>query len=158
MQKTHRVGARGITVHNGRILLNVFDNGAYYNTPGGGVEEDESLRVAAEREVWEESGVRVTAGELLFVLEYNPADCNHMYGDMPTISFYFACSVVGDDTIGIPTIPDVPPENPTMVSTPVWVDVADLPNINLLPHVNDELLAYIHTGQFVPNLMHEPLG
>ena len=41
----------------------------YYVTPGGGIEPGETPRQAAEREVYEELGLRCRAEELLFRLE-----------------------------------------------------------------------------------------
>ena len=38
----------------------------YYVTPGGGVEAGEGIPQAAEREVWEELGLRCRAGEEIF--------------------------------------------------------------------------------------------
>jgi ADP-ribose pyrophosphatase YjhB (NUDIX family) len=46
-----RVGAAGVIVHDGRVLLVKFDdeNGPHYNYPGGGHKEGETLRQTAER-------------------------------------------------------------------------------------------------------------
>jgi len=44
-------------------------NGAYYNFPGGGVEEGETLAECTKREVLEESGITVHVEEMLFTLE-----------------------------------------------------------------------------------------
>lgn len=47
-------------------LLVVFDSyRKHWTLPGGVVDADEDLRAAAEREAWEEGGVRVRAGQVL---------------------------------------------------------------------------------------------
>lgn len=43
MTKTHRVSGRAVIIEDGKILLNKFRNGLYYNFPGGGVEDGETL-------------------------------------------------------------------------------------------------------------------
>lgn len=51
----------------GRLLL-VFDSyKRHWTLPGGVVDADEDPRAAAEREAWEEAGVRVRAGQVLGV-------------------------------------------------------------------------------------------
>ena len=43
MAKTHRVSGRAVIIKDGCILLNKFNKGQYFNFPGGGVEEGETL-------------------------------------------------------------------------------------------------------------------
>jgi len=52
-----------LAVDNGELLL-VKIMGGTYGPPGGSVDSEESAQCAAERETWEETGVRVSAGEL----------------------------------------------------------------------------------------------
>jgi 8-oxo-dGTP pyrophosphatase MutT (NUDIX family) len=53
-------------------LLNRFGDGAYYNFPGGGIEERENARLTVVREVREETGLEVSAGDFIFALKYEP--------------------------------------------------------------------------------------
>ncbi len=39
----YRIKSRTIIIKDNMILLNKFNNGEYYNLPGGGVEEEETL-------------------------------------------------------------------------------------------------------------------
>lgn len=62
-----RVGGRVLLVDpEGRVLLiheRLEDGSTHWLTPGGGVEGDESPRVAAEREAFEEVGAQIDLGD-----------------------------------------------------------------------------------------------
>ena len=73
-----RISSRAIIIHDGKILLNCFKDGLYYNFPGGGIEKNETAKQAAHREVLEETGLAVDVGELVFSLEYEPFNCNNI--------------------------------------------------------------------------------
>lgn len=128
-----RVSARGIVIDNGKILLNEFGGGKYYNIPGGGIEPGETVKQAVAREILEESGLKVTVGELIYALEYEPNNCNFIYGKKPQISLVFRCFLNGDDKIKPPSIPDIDPDNPEVTSEAKWVQISDLENINYVP-------------------------
>ena len=111
-----RVSGHGIIIKDNMIVLNEFGNGEYFNIPGGGVEPGETVKDAVVREIFEETGLNVTVGDLMFVLEYEPNKSKFIYGEMPHISFVFRCFLNGDGTIKPPIIPDVNPDNPSLVS------------------------------------------
>ena len=61
--------ARGVVIHNGKILLckgKTFDN---YYFPGGHVEFNEDSREALEREIKEETGAVITDTRFIGALE-----------------------------------------------------------------------------------------
>lgn len=68
----HRISAGALVVHEGKILLvrhyraNHHD---FWACPGGGVEGDEELAATAEREVFEETGLKIRAGALAYIDE-----------------------------------------------------------------------------------------
>jgi 8-oxo-dGTP diphosphatase len=69
----HRIRAAGILVDQGRILMvNENERGlSYWVPPGGGFEaKDGNTHNTVKREVWEETGLSVTVGNLLFVREF----------------------------------------------------------------------------------------
>lgn len=82
-----RITARGLIVEDDRILF-VSDEGEYWYTPGGRLEPEESLQTCVEREVFEETGLVVSAGPLLYVQEcFDAKDATHK------IHFYFLTTV-----------------------------------------------------------------
>ena len=151
-----RVSGRAVIFHENKVLLNRFGDGAYYNFPGGGIEERENARMAAVREVREETGLEVSAGEFVFALEYEPYSAGHIYGDAHHISFFFKCELLSDSRLSTPEIPDVNPWDPAMTSQPVWLPTEQLAEIELLPHINQNLLQYQKTGVFQPAFFNEP--
>jgi len=158
LKKSHRVGARAIIIHDGKILLNEFGNGLYYNLPGGGVEDGEVVKETVVREVMEETGISVDVGEMLFVLEYEPVHFNNLYGEIPTISIVFECKIKDDITIKPASVPDQNPDDPNIKSTAVWMPIENLKDIHYVPYIQKYLMAYIETGVFTPNFLSEPLN
>jgi len=62
-----RTSVYGLIFKNDKILLSKQWDG--YDFPGGGVEKGELIENALKREVWEETGVKVTPGKLLTITE-----------------------------------------------------------------------------------------
>ncbi|MCL2159276.1 MAG: NUDIX domain-containing protein [Oscillospiraceae bacterium] len=151
-----RVSARAIVFDGDRVLLNSFGEGAYYNFPGGGIEERENARLAVVREVKEETGLEVSAGDFVFALEYEPWNSGYIYGDGHHISFFFRCELTNGNQITTPELPDINPSNPMMTSRPVWVPIEQLPDIELWPHINKNLAEYFKNGIFKPLFLDEP--
>ena len=56
-----RHACRGILIRDGNVLLGYETIGKKYIIPGGGVEEGETLEQCCEREMLEETGLRVRA-------------------------------------------------------------------------------------------------
>ena len=83
-----RIASRGIVVEEGRILLTYETNTDVYMSPGGGLEDGETLEECCQRELREESGITVNVLEkFLQINEYCP-EC--MY-----VSNYFFCDKTG---------------------------------------------------------------
>lgn len=107
-----RVAARGIVVRDGKILLSHELNTGVYMTPGGGIEEDETLEECCKRELAEETGFIVTP--LYHFLTINEYSFETKY-----ISNYFVCEVTGE---GKQTLTDIEVEHGIV---PEWVPVED---------------------------------
>jgi len=69
MQTTIRGRACAVLRHRGRVLLNRYGGDDFWALPGGSVEVGEFSSDALEREVFEEVGVTVACGRLLWVIE-----------------------------------------------------------------------------------------
>ena len=68
-----RISAGGIVVQNNEVLLvhHCEENGSdYWVLPGGGIEEDEGIFKAAEREVLEETNLTVRAERIAYVEDF----------------------------------------------------------------------------------------
>lgn len=84
-----RVAGRGIVVENNKILLTHELNTGVYMSPGGGLEEGETLEECCIRELREEAGIQVKPiKQFLRTNEYCP-EC--MY-----VSNYFICEKTGE--------------------------------------------------------------
>ncbi len=67
-----RVGVGAVVLREGRVLLvrrGVAPACGLWAIPGGGLELGESLRAAAEREIHEETGIVIRAGEPVFTCD-----------------------------------------------------------------------------------------
>lgn len=91
MKPGFRIAARGLVVKDNRLLF-VSNEGHYWYLPGGGVEENEDLCTCVEREIFEETGLKVRTGKLLYVLEsFDLKDNVHK------INFYFQTTLISGD-------------------------------------------------------------
>lgn len=67
--ETPRVGVGAVVVRNGLVLLvkrGVPPNCGLWAIPGGALEVGETLREGAEREIREETGITIRAGQMIF--------------------------------------------------------------------------------------------
>ena len=107
-----RIAGRGIVVRDGKILLSHELNTGVYMTPGGGIEDGETLAECCRREVREESGYEVNP--LFTFLKINEYSFETKY-----VSNYFVCEVTGE---GERTLTDIEVEHGMV---PEWVSIED---------------------------------
>jgi len=83
-----REACRGIVIRDGMILMTYEVNTDQWFIPGGGLEENETIRQCCVRELAEETG---------FVVEplAHFATVNEYYEEWKFISHYFICEIVG---------------------------------------------------------------
>lgn len=122
-----RVSSRAIIFLEGKILLihRKRDGKEYWVTPGGGVEEGETLEEAVKREVREEIGIDVEVGrEVLRVT-------NHVY-DEDNEQHFFACTYVSGE-IGSGTDEKMMNRDPLDASEIVSVASEEILEMNVVP-------------------------
>ena len=131
--KSIRVGAAGIIIENGKVLVVKFDdeNGPHYNYPGGGHEEGETLHQTAAREVKEETDVEV--GRLLLIVESAPFEVDYVYGPTHYLKFFFECKLKPGS---IPKLPETPDPNEIAVE---WLPFDSLAKELVIPHISEAL-------------------
>lgn len=105
-----RIASRGIVVKNGKILLSYEKNTDVYMTPGGGLENDETLEECCIRELKEEAGYLVKP--LKHFLVINEYCFETMY-----VSNYFICDIIGEAE---QSLTDIEVEHGI---TPVWIEI-----------------------------------
>lgn len=108
-EKVHRISVKAMVVHEGRLLLirKRDQAGDYYIFPGGGQEHGESLDQTLTREVREETGYAVEAGDLVVARDYIGAnhefraDSSHFH----QVELYFSAKLCGPEQ-GAAELPD----------------------------------------------------
>lgn len=88
-----RVNVRGIIYKNGKILAqqltpdHLGNERNYWCTPGGGMDDLESLHQGLTREIIEETGIKPKIGKLLFIQQF--ADERYHDGEVEQLEFFF---------------------------------------------------------------------
>jgi ADP-ribose pyrophosphatase YjhB (NUDIX family) len=134
-----RISAKAVIVVDGRVLLLKHRDGEgdWYGLPGGGQRHGETLAQAVERECFEETGLRVRMGRLLFVRDYIAK--NHEFaqedGDAHQVELMFECTLAGGGVPRVGAIPDA------MQIGVEWVDLVRLRDLRMYPRAMASLLA-----------------
>ena len=92
-----RISVRGIIIHNDRLLCvkhkpykRLTENiTTYWALPGGGLEDNESLVDGIKRELLEETGVKATIGNLLYIQQFT-------FNKLDYLEFFFNIINSGD--------------------------------------------------------------
>ena len=86
-----RTSAKALVIRDGKMLaVKLRDaDGVFYIMPGGGQHAGELLPDAVEREVAEEAGIRVKAGDAVFVIEGANGEPDHR------VDIVFRCEYIG---------------------------------------------------------------
>jgi 8-oxo-dGTP diphosphatase len=130
-----RVRAAALLVRDDEILLvkHRKKGAEYWLLPGGGVEYGETIESAVCREVLEETGLKIRAGDLLFISESIPPD-RHRH----VLNLYYR----GDITGGQIRIGDDQP----LVGVE-FVPITEIPHLDLRPPVHREILDCIQNPE-----------
>ena len=94
MERQVRTSAKGLVIKDGRMLaIKLKDqDGDFYIMPGGGQVAGELLTETVEREVAEETGISVKAGDAVFVIEGAEGEEHHR------VDIVFLCDYIGHST------------------------------------------------------------
>ena len=112
-----------VLIENNKVgLIKRVKNGfVYYVFPGGGIEAGEIPETAAEREAFEELGVKVIISDCLAIVEHNG-----------TQSFFLA--KISDGTFGTGQGEEYTVENLDRGTyLPIWVDIENLSSLDVKP-------------------------
>lgn len=120
--------SRGVLVRDGKVLLCKPKSGKYTYLPGGHIEFGETSRQALVREIQEELGMDMKAGELLGVHENSFVQDGQPHCEINLI-YRLEC----DATMASPASQEDWIEFE-------WRDITDLGNANLLPR---EMAQYV---------------
>ncbi len=144
----YRLSVRAVIIHKNKILLNEFNEGEYYNLPGGGLEVGETMRDCVTREVYEESGYRVNINEMLYIYEYNPERDNFKYGNRGALSHVFKCELDLSSAKDERTVIDSDSLTGSLSTGCKWIPINELNKINLVPNINDKIIKDIRDKNF----------
>lgn len=127
-----RSSVQAVIIRENQILtIKKYDYNKFMNIlPGGGQEPGETLKEAVVRECLEETGLKVQAGELLFVSEYIGKNHEHAEWDsnVHVVVHLFECLYPDDDSsFGKGTEFD-----PDQLGFE-WLPLENLQNTNLYP-------------------------
>lgn len=124
--KTPRLAVRAVIVHAGRVLLvNAWpgNKSELMCAPGGGVEPGSSLPENLAREVFEETGLRISVGMPCLVNEFHdPASGFHQ------VEIFFQCALSGSSEIS-----DSWQDPEAIVNRYLWADAGELAGLMVKP-------------------------
>ncbi len=123
--RSPRLAVRAVIVQdNALLLVNAWPEGVsdLMCAPGGGVEPHASLHDNLKREVFEETGLQISVGDLCLLNEFHDPD-----HDFHQVDMFFRCTI----TAGTLDTAWKDPEN--IVGTRQWVDQSDLHTVRFKP-------------------------
>lgn len=114
--KTTRIGARALIERDGKYLFSYLSKRNQYLTPGGGIDEGESILDAVKRECIEECGIDVEPEEPFLVVD-------EYYFEKHWVNYYSICSIKGRCNGRLDK------KEVELELTPTWVDEDKLKDI-----------------------------
>jgi len=148
LEKSIRIRAAGILVHEGKILLVRHEkNGkSYWLIPGGGVDFGETVEAAVIREYQEEVGLPIKVGPMVLVHDSVPPNRHRQ-----VLNIYF---MVTAEHFNIQVTQDA------VLRDAAFYDLKDFGNMQVNPDVKKEILEGLATNwakgcQYLGNRWHD---
>ena len=130
----------GIVIHENQILL-MFrkkEGRVYYTFPGGGIEAEETPEQAVQREILEETMLRVGVGPLVYEFDRS---------DIAMHEYFYRCAYQGGAAILPDTAEEHQRQNEQNIFCPEWISLEKLEHIVVLPsEVSQQLLVDLSDG------------
>lgn len=127
--------ARGVLIHDSRVLMCQNIKHGYFYLPGGHIEFGERARDALNREMIEETGLGCEVGPLLLSSEHHFSDSKRAHHE---INLVFHMEQLG----GQPTPPDQVASNESDIGF-AWIDLAQVLETDIRP---PEIKAWLMSG------------
>ena len=137
-----RINVRGIIFKDGKLLAQQLTPGSdgivrnYWCTPGGGLDDGESLHQGLQREMIEETGIAPKIGKLLFIQQFHD-------GTKEQLEFFFHI--------------ENPEDYETIDLTATSHGVAEIANVTFVEPANTTLLPQFLTGLDIQSYINETL-
>ena len=138
MNRQIRTSAKGLVIQDGRMLAVKLkdEDGIFYIMPGGGQTAGELLTETVEREVAEETGLSVKAGDAVFVIEGANGEEHHR------VDIVFRCELIGNSAA------EFHPDNNQIGYE--WLDIATLNTTPLYPSKLRRPIMNLYEGKKSP--------
>lgn len=136
-----RIRVAVLIVENGNVLLAEHEKGGrrYWLLPGGGMEFGESVEEAAKRELFEEAGIEIEVGDLLWVVDSIPGDLHRHVLNLIVEGRALSTNLV--------------PGQDRVLRDMRWWPVEAIADLEIFPDTREEILRYVRTGQRGPALL-----
>lgn len=128
---TWRPAAYAVVIKDDKILLSKqFGDG--YDLPGGGIDLGELPQDSAVREAKEETGIDVANPQLITVKNSFFTFTHSCGGSIQSLQFFYKCDFAGGEF----SIEGFDEYEKQYADMPEWVDLKELPNINVKSSVD----------------------
>ena len=126
----------GIVIHENQLLVmyRKKNNHMYYTFPGGTVEKNESTETAAQREILEETSIRVTVEKLLYEIDIISKTSTKR-------EYFYLCRYIDGTPQLLPGSIEYIRLNEKNFYKPLWIPLEKLAHLKLYPfEIRDKLL------------------
>ncbi len=134
-----RTRACAIVVDKERVLLlwRKKNGNTYFVFPGGGKEEGETIEEAVVREAMEETSIKVKVEKYLYGL----------INEITESHFYLCSYISGEPQLG--NGDEIERRSESNQYEPMWKDISDVADLNLLPQTIKEWFIESYKNKFV---------